>query len=123
MDYPITYYQFNTRSNTWEWDRKKRDNKRYSGAFKFNDTVIYIKEIIYSNPATIVFWSDGSRTVVRCSDTDTYSEEVGLVMCILKKQLGTKRFKQLLSSWVPVSTSLTAQKITLSDVIKREKHG
>lgn len=49
-----------------------------------------IKKVIFNNPATIVIWNDGSKTTVKCSERDKYSEEVGLAMCISKKALGNK---------------------------------
>ena len=49
-----------------------------------------IKRVIFHDPATIVFWDDGTKTVVKCMEGDTYSKEVGLAMCISKKMLGDK---------------------------------
>ena len=49
-----------------------------------------IKRVIFNDPATIVFWNDGTKTVVKCMEGDTYSKEVGLAMCISKKMLGDK---------------------------------
>ena len=49
-----------------------------------------IKKVIFNNPATIVIWNDGTKTTVKCSERDEYSEEVGLAMCISKKDLGNK---------------------------------
>ena len=49
-----------------------------------------IKKVIFSNPATIVFWNDGSKTVVKCSERDEYDPEKGLAMAIAKKFLGNK---------------------------------
>ncbi len=49
-----------------------------------------IKRVIFNDPATIVFWNDGTKTVVKCMEGDTYSPEVGLAMCISKKMLGDK---------------------------------
>lgn len=48
-----------------------------------------IKKVIYSGPCTIVIWADNSKTIVRCQDGDTYSKEVGLLMCLAKKVWGT----------------------------------
>lgn len=48
-----------------------------------------IKKVIYSGPCTIVIWADDSKTIVRCQDGDTYSKEVGLLMCLAKKVWGT----------------------------------
>ena len=49
-----------------------------------------ITRVIYQAPATIVIWDDGSKTVVKCGDHDTYDPEKGLAMCIAKKALGNK---------------------------------
>lgn len=49
-----------------------------------------IKKVIFNNPATIVLWEDGTKTVVKCQEGDTYSKELGLAMCIAKKHMGNK---------------------------------
>ena len=46
------------------------------------------KEVIFAPPATIVYWQDGSRTVVKCSEEDEFSEEMGFVLCFMKKWFG-----------------------------------
>lgn len=48
-----------------------------------------VEKVIYSGPCTIVIWADDSKTIVRCQDGDTYSKEVGLLMCLAKKVWGT----------------------------------
>ncbi len=50
----------------------------------------HITNVIYNDPATIVFWSDKTKTVVKCSDQEIYDPEKGLAMCIAKKMLGNK---------------------------------
>ncbi len=47
-----------------------------------------IKQIIFNGPATIVYWKDGSKTVVKCSEGDTFDPEVGIMMTTLKKIFG-----------------------------------
>lgn len=49
-----------------------------------------VKEVIFSPPATIVYWEDETRTVVKCQEGDVFNEEAGLAFCILKKLLGNK---------------------------------
>ena len=49
-----------------------------------------IERVIFNDPATIVIWADGSKTVVKCQPGDEYSKETGLAMCIAKKHLGNK---------------------------------
>lgn len=59
-----------------------------------------IKKVIHNNPATIVFWGDGTKTVVKCQEEDRhgYSERVGLLMCIAKKFFGnTGKFNDILT--------------------------
>lgn len=46
-----------------------------------------IKRVIFNNPATIVIWSDDSKTVVKC-DNEAYDPEKGLAMCIAKRAMG-----------------------------------
>ena len=54
-----------------------------------------IKKVIFNKPATIVFWGDNTKTVVKCADGEEYSEEVGLAMCIAEKYCGNySQFKK-----------------------------
>lgn len=46
--------------------------------------------IIYSNPATICYFSDGTKVVSKCSDDETYSQEFGVMACIVKKIYGSR---------------------------------
>ena len=48
-----------------------------------------IKKVKFNPPATIVFWTDNTKTVVKCKGED-YDPEKGLAMCISKKMLGDK---------------------------------
>lgn len=49
-----------------------------------------IKKVIFNKPATIVFWKDGTKTVVKCGPLDSFDPEKGLAMAIAKKALGNK---------------------------------
>lgn len=53
--------------------------------FNFN-----VKKVIFNNPATIVFWDDDTKTVVKCQNGDTFNPETGIAMCFMKKALGNK---------------------------------
>ena len=48
-----------------------------------------IEKVIFNDPATIVFWSDGSKTVVKCTNEE-FDKEKGLAMAICKRVLGNK---------------------------------
>lgn len=47
-----------------------------------------IKKVIYNDPATIVLWSDGTKTIVKCQEGETFDAEKGLALCFVKKILG-----------------------------------
>lgn len=60
-----------------------------------------IKKVIFNDPATIVLWDDGTKTVVKCQDGDEYSKEQGLALCIAKKHLGNKsNFNNEFKRWI-----------------------
>lgn len=50
---------------------------------------LQISDVIFNDPATIVFWRDGSRTVVKAKN-EPYDPEKGLAMAITKKVYGNK---------------------------------
>ena len=82
---------------------------------------IYITRILFNDPATIVFWSDGTKTVSKCRAPDTYNPESGVVLCCLKKVVGSGEVTKLLKDWVP-SEELVANKmvnINMADVRKK----
>ena len=61
-----------------------------------------IKNVIFNDPATIVFWEDGTKTVVKCQDGDEFDPEKGLVMAIAKKAYGNKgSYCNKMKKWLP----------------------
>ena len=62
------------------------------------NTLPKIKKVIFNDPATIVLWDDGGKTVVKCSLGDTYSEWSGLAFCICKKLMGDE-FHKVFKHW------------------------
>lgn len=62
---------------------------------------IYIKNVIFNDPATIVFWSDGTKTVVKCQPGDKFDPEKGLAMAIAKKMMGnTGSYCNVFKKWI-----------------------
>lgn len=60
-----------------------------------------IKNVKFNPPATIVFWTDNTKTVVKCNGED-YDPEKGLAMCICKKMLGNKgNYYEVFKKWLP----------------------
>lgn len=63
-----------------------------------------IKNVIFAPPATIVYWSDGSKTVVKCSEKDVFDPEKGLAMAIAKHCGGNKgSYYKEIQNWVEKS--------------------
>ena len=53
------------------------------------DKVLGIKKIIYNNPATVVIWKDGDKTVVKTAEGQEFSEYFGLLAALAKRVFGT----------------------------------
>ena len=61
-----------------------------------------IKNVIFNDPATIVFWEDETKTVVKCQDGDEFDPEKGLAMAIAKKAYGNKgSYCNKMKKWLP----------------------
>ena len=66
----------------------------FTGGFVKPNNYPKIERVIYNfknpdKPATICFFDDGSKIVVRC-DADDFTKEGGLAQCYLKKILGSR---------------------------------
>lgn len=53
-------------------------------------------KVIFNAPATVCFFPDGSKVVVKCADDEEFVEEEGVMACIVKKIFGSRNsFKKL----------------------------
>lgn len=115
-----------TTSSTWyiQKTRCARDYE-FGGAFDKVEkgpnyskySTIVIEKVLYNNPATIVFWTDGTKTVAKCSEFDEYSPETGLAICVLKKLSSPTQVRELFEDWLPTSGNL----VTMKDVRRKKK--
>ena len=79
-------------------NRKETTNKSNRKSPDFRG---FIKKVKFNPPATIVFWTDNTKTVVKCNGED-YDPEKGLAMCISKKFLGDKgNYYEVFKKWLP----------------------
>ena len=70
------------------------------GTKAFNNK-FQIKKVIFSGPCTIVFWEDGTKTMVRQQENDILDKEKGLAMAIAKKVYGNKgNYNNVLKRWL-----------------------
>lgn len=95
----------------WNSNRSKSVDPTKSGSLLTVDTdafyyttskkVYGIKKVIFNDPATIVFWNDGSKTVVKAL-YEEFDPEKGLAMAISKKLLGNKgNYYNEFKKWLP----------------------
>ena len=54
-----------------------------------------VSRVIFNNPATIIIWNDGTKTIVKCGVNDHYSEIIGLIMAYGKRMLSKNDYKCL----------------------------
>ena len=63
---------------------------------------VFLIRVIYNDPATIAFWSDGTKTVVKAQPGDIFDPEKGLAMAIAKKACGNKgNYYNGFKKWLP----------------------
>ena len=86
--------------NSEPMDTKVRDSfekiyTEYGKAFKALERysscqypIPQIKNVIFNYPATIVFWNDDTKTVVKCDERDQFDPEKGITMAFFKKMHG-----------------------------------
>lgn len=70
------------------FSRPLTEDPIHFSSFRYN-TATRTKDVIFNDPATIVFWNDGTKTVVK-AENEPFDREKGLAMAISKKFLGNK---------------------------------
>lgn len=65
-----------------------------------------INKVIFNDPATIIMWADGTKTVVK-ADKDEFDPEKGMAMAIAKKVLGNQgNYYETFKKWLPKEDKL-----------------
>lgn len=101
----------------------------YGGAYYDEDgELIYIKKVIYSKPAVIIMWSDGTKTRSTCSKEDVWNPELGLSLGVLKKTMGQEFVNKLFRDWAVEASTFDMMEgespvkvVTLKEVRKNAK--
>lgn len=63
--------------------------KRVADALNHRALIPGMEKVIFNDPATIILWDDGTKTVVKAHD-EPFDKEKGLAMAIAKKALGNR---------------------------------
>ena len=96
IDIDITFSSYPTTN-------KKKEAKKPVDSFETKQSTnrrVKIRDVIFSDPATVVFWSDGTKTVVKTRGGEKYDKEKGLAMAIVKKITGnTGNYYNIFKEW------------------------
>lgn len=77
-----------------------------------------IERVIFNPPATIVFWSDGKKTVVKCSKNESFDPEKGLAMAIVKRTQGNcEDYYKGISKWCGDASAQKAKEKSKNDIL------
>lgn len=113
---PKTYFNYNNFDHIVPPQRVK-DQSRHR-MIQTMEILLGIKDVKFNDPATIVFWDDGTKTVVKCQKGDKFDPEKGLAMAIVKKQCGHNNgyFNEIFKKWCP-----DVEEVEDIDIPKRPK--
>lgn len=67
---------------------------------KYISSLPEIVKVIYNEPATIVFWADGTKTISICDGEEEYNKLTGFSICIAKKFMGNTEFRAMMEKFV-----------------------
>lgn len=60
-----------------------------------------IKELVFNDPATIIFWEDGTKTIVKTQNGEAFDKEKGFCMAVVKKLFGNEgNYYNIVDKWI-----------------------
>lgn len=95
----IEYSKFYVNTNTG-----RRNGKMEEMMAALTPIVPEIERVIFHEPATIIFWSDNTKTVVKCMEGELFDEEKGIAMAFMKKLYG-KGYMNKIRRYIPARLS------------------
>lgn len=82
--------------------------------------VSQVNRVIYNNPATIILWNDGSKTVAKCMPGDTYDAEKGFLVAYLKKFVDGDTLREEMTKWVDAADTDDNKPLTNGELMKMD---
>lgn len=61
-----------------------------------DDHSVYIERVLHDEPATVMFFSDGTKTVAICGKDEVYDREKGILVCLAKRLISSKNMNYIL---------------------------
>lgn len=96
------YIEMNRRLGlSWtDYSLQSTERAKKNDIVRFGMCNVSIRKVIFNDPATVILWSDGTKTVVKCGPDDIFDKEKGLAMAIVKKMAGNdSRFHKVFKQW------------------------
>ena len=95
-----------------EFDRKYCEDDIKVALNAFYETAMQkyfeIKKVIFNDPATIILWWDGDKTVVKTQNGEKYDPEKGFAMAVARKCFGNMgNYYDIFKRWVPYEAEKT----------------
>lgn len=84
-----------------EIKKKAREDENKARVKRFTKNAI--EDVIINPPAVIVYWKDGTKTVVKCQKGDKFDAEKGLALAIIKYLFGNSgAYNTIFKYWLPI---------------------
>lgn len=65
-------------------------------SFMYGEKRLEIKKVVCNGPATIILWSDGTKTIAKCDKDDALDYEKGILYAALKKLSNKEEYNNIL---------------------------
>ena len=109
-------------------------DQKYEFAQKQINSLLGVKRVVFNDPATIIFWADGEKTVVKCSEGETFNPYMGFCAAVAKRVYGNNsRVRKIVDGGyyqdqdkevhVKVSTNAKGSTYIGTDDLKKTKKG
>ena len=86
-----------------------------------NDSPIH--RVIFNDPATIILWSDGTKTIAKTHGDDVFDPEKGFAVACAKKLLGNgDAFRTEFAKWTPVDKNPNIDGFKVGDRVVYTHH-
>lgn len=116
-----------TNDNGYTYENWDDVIKFLSGWYKFDKVKVaddsIISRVIFNNPATIILWADGTKTIAKTHGDDAFDPEKGFAVACAKKLLGNgDSFRMEFAKWAPVDKEPNIGGFKVGDRVVYDHH-
>ena len=120
----MDYSNYSDMIQVYVHDYKNRSTKDVKDAVNsiYGRNRFDIKKVYFKDPVTVVLWEDGTKTIVRRDERDTYDAEKALAMAFAKKALSNKgNYYNVFKKWIPDKHDSNAKQRHVNNKIVRSE--